>query len=136
MLLQQLAHGSLAGQASLGGGHKHPDALDADHNAALVLLGDNALDSGVILTGLLNIVPALDGVETLLGQGDNTLLIVDAHDIGLDLVAHVDQIFDLYSGIVGQLRHRYVTGVLGAEIDIDLSGRNASDNACNLLPCI
>ena len=90
----------------------------------------------MLLPGLLDVVPALHGVKALLGQGDNALLVVDAHDIGFDLVADLYQVLDLYSGIIGQLGHRYVTGMLGAKIHIDLRGCNPSDNARNLLPCI
>ncbi len=136
LLLHQLGHGGLTGQAGLRGGHKDAHTLDVDHNAALVLLGDETLDGGALLPGLLDVVPALHGVQTLLGQGDDTLLVVDAHDVSLDLLADLDQVLDLHSGIVRQLRHRYVAGVLGPELHIDLSRRDASNNAGDLIPCI
>ena len=136
MLLEQLAHRGLPGQASLGGGHKDAHTLDGHNDAALVLLGDHTLNGGVLLTGLLDVIPALHGVKALLGEGDHTLLVVHTHDIGLNLVADLYQVLNLGRRVVGQFGHRYVTGVLGAEIHIDLSRRNASDNAHNLLPCI
>ena len=136
LLLEQLAHGSATGQAGLRGGHKDPDALDGDHHAALVLLGDHTFHHGVLLLGLLDVVPALHAVQTLLGEGDHALLIVDAHDIGLDLIAHFDQVLHLGGGVVGQLGHGYVAGVLGAQIHIDLGGGDASYDTGDLLSCM
>jgi len=57
---------STTGLAALGSGHEHAHALDIDDNAALVLLGDLTLQGGLLLTGLLDILPNLHSVQTLL----------------------------------------------------------------------
>ena len=136
LLLQQLGHGSLPGQAGLGGGNEDPHALYGHHNAALVVLGDDALHDSLLFLGGLHVLPALDHVKALLGQGDNTLLVIDADHKGLDLVPYLDQIFHLGGGVISQLGYGNVAGVLGAQIHIDLSRRDPSDNASYLIPRI
>ena len=136
LLLEQGAHGSLTGQTGLRGGDEHPDALHRHHDAALVVLGDHAVQNSLVLTGGLDLLPALDHVKALLGQGDHALLIVDADDEGLDLVAHLDQLLNLGGGVVGQLGYGNVAGVLGAQIHLDLSRRNCYDCASDLIPRI
>ena len=134
LLLQHLGQGSLAGHTGLGRGHKHPNTLDADNYAALVLFRYDALYRGVLLTGLLHVVPALYRVEAFLGQGHNALHVIDAHDKNLKLLTHFHQILNLGGRIIGQLVHRNISGMLGPKIDLDLSRSDRSDHAGDLLP--
>ena len=125
-----------AGLAALRSGNKHPDALDRHHNAALVLLRNSALQHGLLLNSGLDILPDLLGVQTLLGQLCIALHIIDADNIGLDLVAHLQNVLGLDIGIVAQLTELDVRILLGTNIHLNLSGSNARYNAGYLLSCI
>ena len=127
---------SAAGQTGLGSGHKHAHALDINDDTALVLLGDFTFESGLVLAGLLDILPDLDSVQTLLGQHGITLHVVDADDIGLDLVADLDDVLRLHIGICGQLVHRDIARLLAAQIDLHLGGADRRYNTGYLLSCI
>lgn len=107
-----LGHGSLPRQTGLGSGNEDPHALYGHHNAALVVLGDDALHDSLLFLGGLHVLPALDHVKALLGQGDNTLLVVDADHKGLDLVPYLDQIFHLGGGVISQLGYGNVAACL------------------------
>ena len=117
------------GLTALGGGDEHPHALDGDHDAALVLLGDSALQDSLLLHGLLDVLPDLGGVQTLLGQFSVALHVVDADDPGLDLVAHVDQVLGLDVGIVAQFAELDVSGLLGTHIHLNLGGGDGRHDA-------
>ncbi len=54
---------------------------------------------------------------------------VHTDDTGLDLVAHVDLVLDLAAVRVCKLLHRYVTGVLGSQIDRHLGRGDGRDDA-------
>ena len=127
---------SAAGQTGLGSGHEHAHALDVDHDAALVLLGDLALQSSLLLTGLLDVLPDLDSVQTLLGQHGIALHVVDADDIGLDLVADLHHILRLHAGIGGQLVDVDITCLLAAQVNLHLGGTDGSHDTGYLLSCI
>ena len=127
---------STAGLAALGSGHEHADTLDRHHDTALVLLGDGAFHDGLLFHSGLDVLPDLDGVQTLLAQLGITLHVVDADDIGLDLVADLDDILGLRSGIIRQFAHLDVSGLLGAHIHLDLGGGDGRDDAGYLLSCI
>ena len=90
-------------KAGLGGGHEHAHALAVDDHAALVLLNNDALHHGAVGAGLNDAVPVFGGVQALLGEHDGALHVVDAHDIGLDLVAHMDDVRHIDAGLVGEL---------------------------------
>ena len=117
------------GLAALGGGNEHPHALDGHHDAALVLLGDDAVQHRLILHGLLDVLPDLGGIQTLLAQFGVALHVVDPDHPGLDLVAHMDNVLGLHAGVVAQLAELDVGGLLGADIHLDLSGGDGGDNA-------
>ena len=135
-LADQSAELSAAGQTGLGSGHEHAHALDVDHDAALVLLGDLALQGSLLLTGLLDILPDLDSVQTLLGQHGIALHVVDADDIGLDLVADLHHILGLHAGIGGQLVDVDITCLLAAQVNLHLGGTDGSHDTGYLLSCI
>ena len=118
-----------AGLAALGGGHEHPHALDGHHDAALVLLGDGALQDGLVLHGLLDVLPDLGGVQTLLAELRVTLHVVDPDHPGLDLVAHMDQVLGLDIGIVAQFAELDVSGLLGPHVHLDLVGGDGRHDA-------
>ncbi|MPM14426.1 hypothetical protein SDC9_60788 [bioreactor metagenome] len=135
-MLEDLAHGSLSGQTGLRGGDKDPNTLDGNDDAALVLFGNNALNGGVIFTGGLDIVPILNHVQALLGEGYNSFHVVDADYKGLDGIADFDQIFHLYGGIIAQFGYRNIPCMFGAKIHIDLGRGYPGYDACYLLSCI
>ena len=135
-LTDQLAQIAALGNAGLGSGNEHADALDIGNQAALVLLGDDALDDRLLLAGSLDLVPALDGVQTLLGQHHGALHVVDTDHIDLDLIAHIEQVLGLGSGIAADLAVGDVAGVLGAQVHIHFGGGDGRDDAGHLVSCI
>ena len=135
-LLDQLGHGRITGQAGLGGRDKHPHALHGHHDAALVFLGYDALHDLLVGTGLLDVLPHLDGVHLLLGQGGVSLHIVDADDEQLHLIAHLHHVLRLHGGIIRQLVHRDIAGLLAAQIHMDFRGGDGRHHAGYLLSCI
>ena len=136
LLLDEAGEVSAPGQAALGGGDEDPDALDGHHETALVFLGDGTLEDGLLLDGLLDVLPDLHGVQTLLGELGVAFHVVDADDVGLDLVAHVDNVLGLDGGIVAQLAELDVGGLLGAHIHLHLSRGDGGDDTGDLLSCI
>ena len=127
---------SAAGLAALRSGNEHADALDGNHDAALVLLGDSAFQHGLLLNGSLDVLPDLHSVQTLLRQLSIAFHIVDADNIGLDLVAHLHDILGLRAGIVAQLAELDVSILLSANIHLNLGGGDGGDNTGYLLSCI
>ena len=136
LLLEQLAHGSLTGQAGLGGGDKHPHALDGDDHAALVVLGDEALHNGLVLPGGLDLLPALVDVQAALGQLDHAVPVADLDHDGLDLIAHLHNLLRPDSGVVAQLGQGNVARVLDAQLNLDFGGRDGHNGAGNLISII
>ena len=136
LLLDHLGQISAAGLTALGSGNEHPHALDGDHDTALVFLGDNALEDRLVLHGLLDVLPDLHGIQTLLAQLSIALDVVDADDVGLDLVADLHHVLGLDVGIVAQLAELDVRSLLGTHIHLDLGGGDGRDNTGDLLSCI
>ena len=134
-LADELGHGSVLRQAGLGSGHEHADALDGHNDAALVVLGDFALDDLAALLCLFDGGPVLHGVETLLGEHRSAFHVVDAHNARLNGVADVQDVFDL-DAVVGELAGRDEAGILGADIDTDLGARNGHDRTGYLFSII
>ena len=135
-LADHLAQLSAAGLAGLGSGHEHAHALDVDDDAALVLLGDLALQGGLVLAGLCDVVPHLHGVQTLLGQHGIALHVVDADDVSLDLVADLHHVLGLDVGISGQLVDGNIASLLAAQIHLHLGRANGRYDTGYLLSCI
>ena len=135
-LADHLGQIGAAGLAALGSGHEHAHALDVDDDAALVLLGDLALKSGFVLAGLSDILPDLHGVQTLLGEHGIALHVVDADDVGLDLVADLDDVLGLDAGISGQLVDGNIARLLAAQIHLNLGGTHGRHDTGYLLSCI
>ena len=102
----------------------------------LFSLGDDALEGGLLFLGRFDGFPHLHGVQALLGQGRITFHVVDADHIGLDLVADLDNVFRLDGRIVAQLGQRDITSLLGAQVDLDLGGRDGCDDTGYLISCI
>ena len=136
LLLDHSGEISAPGLAALGSGNEHPHALDGHHDAALVLLGDNALQDSLVLHGLLDVLPDLHGVQTLLGQLGIALDVVDADDVSLDGIAHLDDILGLGVGVVRKLAELDVGCLLGAHIHLHLGGGNGRYDTGDLLSCI
>ena len=134
-LLEELAQLSVSGQVGLGGGNEHAHALDVDHNAALVLLGDNAFQNGAVLGSGLNVVPALGSVETLLGEHCGAFNVVDSDNDSLNGVANLDGVFDL-DAVVGKLGGGNEAGILGTQINADLGAGDCNYGSGYLISII
>ena len=135
-LLDELAQIAVLGQTALGSGNEHTHALDGNDDAALVFFGDDALENGLVLNGILDVLPDLDRVEALLGKGGIALHVVDADDVGLDLVADMDDVLDLGVGIAGKLADGNVARLLAAQVDLDLGRTDGRDDTGHLISCI
>ena len=135
-LAHHAGHIAALGNAGLGSGDEHPDALHIADQAALVLLGDGAFHSGLVLGVGSHIVPHLQAVQLLLAQLHGALLIVDANHEDLDLVANLQDILGLYRGIGADFVIRDVTGMLGAQIDLDFGVADTGNGSNNLISCI
>ena len=127
--LDQLGHRGVLRQSALAGGHEHAHAADADDNAALVLLGDNAFDYLAVGLSLLDNLPGLGGVETPLAELRGALDVIDADDNGLDRVADFDGVLNVDSAVVGELSSRDESGILSAEVNTHLGGRDSHNCA-------
>ncbi len=134
-LLEEPRQIGLTREIGLRGGNEHAHALDHDDNAALVLFGDNAFENGAVVNCGLDVIPHLRRVETLLGELCGTLNVIDSDNNSLDGVADLDNVFDL-DAVVGKLGRGDEAGVLGAEIDADLSAGDRNDNASYLISII
>ena len=127
LLLDQLGHRGVLRQAGLGGGNEHADALDGHDHAALVLLGDGALDNGAGFLRGLDVSPVLDGVHALLGELRRALDIVHADDYGLDRVADMNGVLKLDLAVFGELGGGDECGVFRAEVYADLGRGDRSE---------
>ena len=134
-LLQQLAHIGIPGQIGLGGRNENANTLDVYNNAALILLGDNAFHNGAVVNGLFDFGPHLGCIQALLGQHSGALDIVDAHNHSFDGVAHLDNVLHL-DAVVGELGSGDKAGILGAQINTDLSAGDSNYNAGYLISII
>ena len=134
LLLEELGHGSVLRKAGLAGGNEYANALDEDDYAALVLLHDGALDYGALIACVYDVVPVFGGVKTLLGEHNGALDVVDAHNVGFDLIADLDDVIDIDARLVGELVYGDISGLLGSEIYGNLSLSDGRNYARNLLP--
>ena len=135
-LADHTGHVAALGDAGLGSGDEHPDALDIGDQTALVFLGDGAFNSGFVLCPCGHVVPDLQAVQLLLGQLHGAFLIVDANDEDLDLVANFQDVFGLHGRIGADFVIRDVAGMLGAEVDLDFGVADSGHGADNLISCI
>ncbi len=129
-------HVAALGDAGLGSGNEHPDALHIGNQTALVLLGDGAFHGGLVLHPGSHVVPNLQAVQLLLGQLHGALLVVDTDHKDLDLVADLQHVLRLHRRIVTDLVIGDVTGMLGAQVHLDLGIADAGDDALDLISCI
>ena len=136
LLLDHRGQVSAPGHAALRSGDEYPDTLDGSHQAALVLLSNDALQDGLLLHGLLNVLPDLNSIQTLLGQLGEALHVVDTDNVGLDLVTHLHHVLGLDVGIIAELAGLDVGGLLGAHVHLHLSGGDSGHNTGNLFSCI
>ena len=134
-LLEELAQLSVSGQVGLGGGNEHAHALHIDHDAALVLLGDNTFENGAVVNGFLDLGPHLGSIQTLLGQHSSALNVVDTHNDSLDLVANLHSVLDL-DAVIGELGSGDEAGVLCAQVNTDLSAGDCNNSTGYLVSII
>ena len=135
LLLEQLVHVSLLGQAGLGCGNEYANALDVDDYAALVDLGNGAFEELAALDCFFDHCPALCGIKTLLGEHNGAFNIVNADNNCFDGIADLDSVFDL-DAVIGKLGGGNEARILGADIDTDFSAGNSNDIAGYLISII
>ena len=135
-LADHTGHVAALGDAGLGSGDEHPDALDVGDQAALIFLGNGAFHSGLVLCPGSHVVPDLQAVQLLLGKLHGAFLVVDANDEDLDLVADFQDVFRLHGRIGADFVIRDVAGMLGAEVDLDFGVADSGHGADNLISCI
>ena len=64
------------------------------------------------------------------------LNVLDADDVGLDLVADMDDVLDLGVGIAGKLADGNVARLLAAQVDLDLGRADGGHDTGHLISCI
>src|SRR5699024_10862881 len=136
MLANQSGVILVAAHGGLRTGDEHLDALDVDNDAALVVLGDVALDDLAGLSGLGDLFHALARGKLLAGELDDAVLIHDFLDDEVQLIANLDQVLDLCGGVVGQFAQTDKTGLLCADVDLDLVGGNAGHDSFHNTACM
>ena len=136
ILADHTGHIAALGNAGLGSGNEDADTLHIGNQAALVFFGDDGVDGGLVFNVTSHVVPNLQAVQLLLGQLHGALLIVDADNENLDLVAHLQHIFGLYRRIGADFVIGNVTSMLGAQIDLDLGITDTGNGSNNLISCI
>ena len=132
----ELCHVGAAGQAGLGCGDKHLCAADIDQSAFFHGLNDLAGENGALLICLENILPVVNAVNTLFGQGCRSVDITDAERDCFDLVADFVHRLDVNGRIVRNIVEGQNAGHFGADIHMDLGRGDRSDNALNNISCI
>ena len=134
--LHQRIKGRLAGQTSLAGGDEHADALDQSHDAALILIHNDALHGLLALHSGLQNFPVLHGIQTLLGKHDPAFHIIHTDNKGFHFIAHMDIVSHHVSGIVGQLGGGNITRLLDAQINGNVSCVDRCNDAGHLFSCM
>ena len=135
-LANHTGHIAALGDAGLGSGDEHPDALHIGNQAALVLLGDGGFDGGLVLHHIRHVVPDLQAVQLLLGQLHSAFLVVHTNHEDLNLVAHLQDILGLHGRIGADFVIRDIASVLGAQIDLDFGIADTGNGSDDLISCI
>ena len=135
-LADHTGHIAALGNAGLGSGNKHPDALIVGHQAALVLLGDGSLDIFLALAQSGHVVPDLHAFQLLSGKLHGALLIVHTNHEHLNFVTHVQDILRLHGRIGTDFVVGDVACVLGTQVHLYLGVVDTGDDAGNLITCI
>ena len=78
--------------------------LDLDEGAEVSEATHAAGDDLVLAQALVEVVPGI-GLELLLAEADATAALLDAEDLDLDLVAHLDELLGALDAAVGHVRH-------------------------------
>ena len=136
MLANQSSVVLVTAHRGLRTGNEHLNTLDVDDNAALVELGDIALDDLAGFSSLGDLFHALARCELLAGELDDAILIHNLLDDEVQLIANLHQVFDLGGGIIGQLAQLDKAGLLGSDIHLDLVGRDAGHDSFHNTACM
>ena len=115
--LYQRIHLCTSRQTALRCRNEYANAGIVDDNAALDRCTDSAFQNSFLILGLDDFLKALHLVDLLLGQGNDTFLIVDLGNNQIQNIADSDNVRRLLGCIVCQFAARNITGVLGADID-------------------
>ena len=99
----------------MGSGDKHPHAVGHGQQAALDDVGDNAFHYRTAFLRGNHHIPALEGIDALLGKHDGAFLVVGAHDEQLQLIPYLADILRIDVGVGGQLIQRNISGLLAAD---------------------
>ena len=116
-------------QRGLGARHEHAHVIHQHHNAAGVGLGDEALQDLAALDSGGNGLAALVLIQTLFGKIDDAFLVVYLCYDEVELVTFLDQILRFGGRVIGEFLELDETGLLRADIHLDLAGGNAGDDA-------
>ena len=114
-------------------GDENANAVGNSDNAALDNIGDNAFEDLIGLSRVSDIAPCLHSVITALGKHNGALCIVGLHDDKADLVAYLELLLRVSGRICAVLVHGDIAGMLSADVDLDLCGREAHDDTGDLL---
>ena len=126
----------VAAHSGLRTGNEHLDTLDVNDNAALIELGNIALDDFTGFCCLGDLFHALARCELLAGELDDAILIHNLLDDEVQLIANLHQVFDLGGGIIGQLAQLDKAGLLRTDIHLDLVGRDAGHDSFHNTACM
>ena len=135
-LTNHASHIAALGNARLGSRNEHADALNISNQAALVFLGDGAFHGGLVLHPGSHVVPNLQTIQLLLGQLNSAFLVVHTNNEYFDLVANLQDILGLHRRIGADFVIRDVTGMLGAQINLDFGVADTGNGANDLISCI
>ena len=120
----------------MGSRDENAHAISYGQNAALDNVGDDTVQDIAVRFRLNDLIPALQGINALLGEHNRALLIVGAHDEQFQLIAHFDQFLGVDVRISGQLVHRNITRLLAADhFHLHFVGGDAHDNAAYSFIC-
>ena len=125
-----------SGCGRLGSGDKHAHRTLEHDYTALDHLDHFAFEHFAALLGLGNLVPALHGVHTALGEHDGAFLVICLHDEKIHLVADFHHVFRLDARVVGKLVCGNKTSLLPSNVHIHFGGRNAHYHTVYLFVCI
>ena len=117
-------------------GDKYAVIVCKNDNAALYSLNNLAFKDLLALKSTLDLLPALVGICSLLGELCDSFDVTYADNESFNLVTDLVGLGQLYRRIVGDLVSDDNAGNLGAEVKLDLAVRNRSYDAFDGVSCI
>ncbi len=133
VLLEHFVQVCIFRHTGMGSRNKNTDTVHGDDDAAFVDFNDSAFQQCFVGAGGVDAFPAAGGVNALLRQRNDSFGIVDLGDENFDFIADVNNVFRFGGRIVAQLGNRDKTGLLGAEIDVNIRRSNLGHDAGDAL---